>query len=271
MEANDGQAIDVVAVEGNPAWEAVKADIATWSIYSRFARSFTDGVTHMPFDLNDDMFDASDLSTGVTFTVTYYDSPDLPGSTWSLAYDNGGPSLATAISVTNNGTGAWLKETVTVYDAVLNNGGPSGEDIALVNTDARNEIFHMIEVEREVAPIFSSAQLFKPDAGVGVLYSDVVTDLVDDPNYGDTVRYNFRDGPAWLSIDSSGVLSGTPADIDVGLNKWTLRAIDAMGNRSLAELTIVVGSSVQQQTLLYDDFENDWGNWLSGGANATLK
>ena len=42
----------------------------------------------------------------------------------------------------------WHHETVTVADAVLRQGGTKGADFALVNTDAKDDIFSLIEVHR---------------------------------------------------------------------------------------------------------------------------
>ena len=122
------------------------------SIYSRFARGFDSahGKSAMYFDLHDDLFGTSNLTAGITFTVIYYD--DVPNSTWELQYDNGSDTMTTARAVTNTGSGIWKTLKVTVTDATLKNGGPHGADIALMNTDSLDDVFHLIEVER-VLPV----------------------------------------------------------------------------------------------------------------------
>ena len=55
--------------------------------------------------------------------------------------------MATALVVTNTGSGTWKTVKVTIADATFENGGPHGADIALVNTDLQDDIFHLIEVE----------------------------------------------------------------------------------------------------------------------------
>ncbi|MCK4920212.1 MAG: hypothetical protein KAS71_04150, partial [Bacteroidales bacterium] len=119
------------------------------SVYGRFARSFehASGRDTMYFQLHKDMFDGS--ADTVTFIVRYLDKEN--GSTWSFAYDAGEAALNTAYSITCNGSGTWKTQTVTVPDAVLNRNGPLGADIALINTDGKDDIFHMIEVEKGVA------------------------------------------------------------------------------------------------------------------------
>jgi len=117
------------------------------SIYSRFARGFdnTSGKNALYFDLHDDLFGTSNLKAGITFTVIYHDG--VPNSSWKLQYDNGSRSMATALAVTNTGSGTWKTLKVTVTDAAFENGGPKGADIALVNTDSLDDVFHLIEVE----------------------------------------------------------------------------------------------------------------------------
>lgn len=117
------------------------------SIYNRFARGFdsTHGKNTMYFDLHDDLFGISDLTAGITFTVIYHDG--VRNSTWELQYDNGSRSMATALAVTNAGSGTWRTLKVTVTDAAFKNGGPHGADIVLINTNSLDDIFHLIEVE----------------------------------------------------------------------------------------------------------------------------
>ena len=52
------------------------------------------------------------------------------------------------VTVTGKGDQQWHHETVTVEDAVLRQGGIKGADFALVNTDAKDDIFSLIEVHR---------------------------------------------------------------------------------------------------------------------------
>ena len=129
--------------------DVIKQDCsyADASIYSRFARGFDNAhdKNAMYFDLHDDLFRTSNPAAGITFTVIYYDG--VRNSTWELQYDNGSRSMATALAVTNTGSGTWRMLKVTVTDAAFRNGGPKAADIALVNTDSFDDVFHLIEVE----------------------------------------------------------------------------------------------------------------------------
>jgi hypothetical protein len=82
----------------------------------------------------------------MTVTVVWYDA--TAGSTWKLDYDAGQAKMKTALTVTGKGDKQWHHETVTVEDAVFQRGGTKGSDIALVNTDVKDDIFSLIEVHR---------------------------------------------------------------------------------------------------------------------------
>jgi hypothetical protein len=53
-----------------------------------------------------------------------------------------------ALSVTGKGDKQWHHEVVTLNDAVFRHGGIKGSDLALVNTDTKDDIFSLIEVHR---------------------------------------------------------------------------------------------------------------------------
>jgi hypothetical protein len=114
--------------------------------YGRFARSFENatGKNAMYFTCDAGLF--ADPAEQVTLKVIYYD--DVAGSTWDLQYDAGGGSLATAIGVTCTGSDNWKTVSATVTNAVMAHNGPNGSDLALVNTDGLDDVFHMIEIER---------------------------------------------------------------------------------------------------------------------------
>ena len=52
----------------------------------------------------------------------------------------------------------------------------------------------------------------------------------NDPNAGDVLRFSSSNLPSWLSMNATtGVLSGTPANANVGTANVTVRATDAFG------------------------------------------
>jgi hypothetical protein len=130
-----------------PLWRVGGPITRSSSIYARFARGFehASGKDAMYFKLHDRFF-ANAKPKVVTIHIVWYDGQ--AGSTWKLLYDAGNPTMKTALSVTATGTKKWLDKTVTVTDAVMRRGGANGSDIALVNTDDRDDIFSLVEVHR---------------------------------------------------------------------------------------------------------------------------
>lgn len=65
----------------------------------------------------------------------------------------------------------------------------------------------------------------------------------NDPDAADTLTYSKVSGPAWLSVSSAGVLSGSPAAGDLGNNSFVVRATDNWGLFDDAALNITVFST----------------------------
>ena len=86
-------------------------------------------------------------SHSITFHVYYFDT--TKGSTWEFRYECGKDDLKKAVKITCKGDKRWKTQSVTVSDAVMKQNGPKGSDFAIVNTDNKDAIFHLIEVERE--------------------------------------------------------------------------------------------------------------------------
>ena len=130
-----------------PLWRVGGSITPTSSIYSRFARGFehSSGKDAMYFKLRDG-FSQDAKPKVMSITVVWYDGQE--GSTWKLDYDAGAPAMKTALSVTGTGDKRWHHEAVTLPDAVFRHGGTKGADLALVNTDDKDDIFSLVEVHR---------------------------------------------------------------------------------------------------------------------------
>ena len=124
---------------------------ASTPVYARFARGFhhAAGKDAMYFDIQDSFFSGKPLAGGypVTVRVVYYDKGS---GAWALQYDAVGDPRKTAYLVTKADSGKWKERTVTLSDAYFGNRGPHGADLMLVNMDEEDDIFHMIEVTREL-------------------------------------------------------------------------------------------------------------------------
>jgi hypothetical protein len=132
-----------------PLWRVGGPITPSSSIYSRFARGFehATGKDAMYFKLHDNFFKDKQPKT-VTIHLVWYDGQ--AGSTWKLVYDAGKPTMKTAFAITGTGDKKWHDQTVTLTDAVLYRGGTKGSDLALVNTDDKDDVFSILEVHRGV-------------------------------------------------------------------------------------------------------------------------
>jgi len=73
---------------------------------------------------------------------------DNTTGSWGFSYDAGKGNFKSAKTFVGQGTGRWRDETFTITDAVMNHNGSQGADIALVNLDDKDKLFHLIEVQR---------------------------------------------------------------------------------------------------------------------------
>ena len=134
-------------LSGDVGWWNVdtKKNAPQVSKYGRFARGFDNASKKnaMYFDVNDDL--GSELCgypTELEITVTYFD--ENPGSKWQLQYDNG--SGPVTVEVVCSGDKKWKTKQVK-GPAVLQNSLLNGADVILFNSDDKDDIFHMVEVE----------------------------------------------------------------------------------------------------------------------------
>ncbi|MEI7532777.1 MAG: hypothetical protein WCK57_00275 [Verrucomicrobiae bacterium] len=142
-----------------------KTSVGLWRVgpsdqpYGRYARAFEHktGKDALYFGFHKDFFKQDGNPTGpLTFRVVWYDN--TTGS-WGFSYDAGKGNFNSAKTFTGTGTNRWREETFTITDAVMNHNGPRGADIALVNLDDKDKIFHLIEVQRGAAEALSAASL----------------------------------------------------------------------------------------------------------------
>ena len=116
--------------------------------YGKFARGFEHktGKDALYFGFHKDFFKSDEGPVGpLTFRVVWFDN--TTGS-WGFSYDAGKGNFKSSKTFTGTGTNRWREETFTITDAVMNHNGPQGADIALVNLDDKDKIFHLIEVQR---------------------------------------------------------------------------------------------------------------------------
>ena len=149
--------------------DANKTSVGLWRVgpadqpYGRYARAFEhkSGKDALYFGFDKDFFGKDGNPVGpLTFRVVWLDK--TTGS-WGFSYDAGKENFKSAKTFAGQGTGRWREEKFTITDAVMNHNGPQGADIGLVNLDDKDEVFHLIEVQREVtAPLPTASNMTKP-------------------------------------------------------------------------------------------------------------
>ncbi len=94
-------------------------------------------------------------------------------------------------------------------------------------------------VFRLILPMFLSNPFTQAVATVSVPYVASLTANSILPS-GDTVLFSKLSGPAWLSVDSDGTLSGTPAVSDIGTNTFGVSLNDTYGWSCAATMSVTV-------------------------------
>lgn len=88
-------------------------------------------------------------------------------------------------------------------------------------------------------PVFLSSVNALRKAEVGTAYSDSLVSLAVDPD-GDSLYYSAVSGPAWLSVNNDGTVSGTPDAGALGVNSWGVQVSDGKGGLDSATITVEV-------------------------------
>lgn len=121
-----------------------------------------------------------------------------------------------------------------------------GKDDIFIKITGDSPLLNYVLVSREItkfnlAPEWSADTLSQPLAKVDSLYEEefeIGTDVTDPEN--DDISFIKVAGPQWLSISSSGLISGTPGMGDEGMNSFIVEANDGKGNKRNSIITIGV-------------------------------
>jgi hypothetical protein len=93
-------------------------------------------------------------------------------------------------------------------------------------------------------PAFTVDPINETDAAEDEVYSSTLADDATDPE-NNILTFSKVDGPAWMSVSTNGVLSGTPGAGDVGANVFTVKVEDAELASDTATLNITVHAAVE--------------------------
>jgi len=168
----------------------------------------------------------------------------------------------------------WMTVTANGWLTGTPGAGDVGTDSASMHVEDPFGLFVDSTMSHEVitdagntAPTFSGGPFNLPDADEGVLYGDTIAGTASDAE--DAITYAIISGPAWLIMAPDGSVSGVPGPSDVGPNVWTVAAMASNNGGATDTVNITVNGN-GWTVLTDDDFEVDFGNWQSGGANAVL-
>jgi len=163
--------------------------------------------------------------------------------------DNGEPDLAsyTVYRSTTSGSGYVSIATGVVLSTYADNTVANGTTYYYVVTavdTSSNESGTSSEASAtptagNVAPQFTTNPVVEANATEDAAYSSSIADNATDGN-GDPLSFSSVAGPAWLSIAASGALSGTPSNVDVGFNSWTVQVSDGIAAPVQGTLEITV-------------------------------
>ena len=132
---------------------------------------------------------------------------DNTTGTWGFSYDAGKGNFKSAKTFTGTGTNRWREETFTITDAVMNHNGPRGADIALVNLDDQDEIFHLIEVQRGAAKCTMRQTIFSL-AAILLLSASVQAVTISD-NAGLTMELGTDGSVSGVALNRNSLSAGT--------------------------------------------------------------
>ena len=90
------------------------------------------------------------------------------------------------------------------------------------------------------APTWSSNPVNGAAATEDAAYAGTLAGSATDVDAGDTLTFAKVSGPAWLSVATNGMLSGTPINSDVGSNSFTVSVSDGIAAPVQATLHITV-------------------------------
>src|SRR5262249_12821826 len=166
---------------------------------------------------------ASAVSTGAT--VSTAGLATASGDLVILAATNGNTGSYTV----NNGFVKAIELTITSADGVAGSKSATGatETPSVTHsTPIRQSLIGL--VIRSAAgggnrpPTFTNDPFTKPSAMVGQAYSSSIAGDATDPD-GDPLTFSKVNGPAWLSVASSGAVSGAPAAANHGPDTFSVR------------------------------------------------
>ena len=125
----------------------------------------------------------------------------------------------------------------------------------------------LVIVVRNNVPVFARAELDGGSLSTGGSYNGRISDASDKD--GDPLTYEKLSGPAWLKVDSTGGLTGSPAAADRGENRWTVQVSDGTDQATATLLVTVRNIAPVFTTPVIDAGALAAGSSLSGSISGS--
>jgi uncharacterized repeat protein (TIGR03803 family) len=124
----------------------------------------------------------------------------------------------------------------------------------------------VIPVTADPPPAFIVNPFAEPAAGAGEAYSGNIATNASDAELGngDILTFAKAGGPAWLNVAANGMLSGTPAGLNIGTNTFVVSVANLGGATNGATLNINVTLGAEILTQISEQGTNLVLTWSGG-------
>ncbi len=107
-------------------------------------------------------------------------------------------------------------------------------------------------------PVFITNAFTAPSAIGSLPYSATIAGTAIAPA-GDPLSFAKVSGPGWLAVATNGILSGTPANSDIGTNTFVVSLTDSNGVSASATMNLIVNQD-PPPSFLVNPFTEPWAN-----------
>lgn len=213
------------------------------------------------------------LATGIqgnqasqTFSVHYTDSTASSFvqslSDWFTPQNYTGESKAVTMGHRNSSNGTKDNRTFYLYGYVFKLNSSKLTQSITLPSDA-NVIVTAISLVPNWPPAFTVNPFTEPAITAGQSYSGTIATNASDLN-SDPLTYGRVSGPAWLSVSSGGVLSGTPLSTNVGANSFLVSVSDPGGLSNTATMNLSVLPAPPIVSSISNAANTVWLSWGGG-------
>ncbi len=273
--ANDedaGTALTFAKVSG-PAWLIVSPTGALSGTptnsnvgASSFIVSVSDGiVAPVNATLNISVININDAPTWANNPLAAANAAEDEAYTGSIAGSASDVDLGASLTFAKVSGPAWLSVSSTgdlSGTPPNSNVGTNSFTVSVSDGIAApvNATLNITVINTNDAPTWTVNPIAGTNASEDVAYTGSIAGMASDVDPGATLTFAKISGPAWLTISSTGALSGMPANSNVGANSFTVSVSDGIAAPINAILNITVSNTNDAPT---------WAGNPLAGANAT--